>query len=211
MKCYRLEQGGKKQRRKEIITAAHKIFSTKSFTTATVKHIATAAQLSQGTLYLYFKSKDDLIAVLFIKLLKQLADKIQRVINMDISAEEKIKKLYAIFIETYDCNLNILVILFLFKIEESRDRLSVNTLQLLQENSTLVHDTIINVIREGIEQKILIDEHPTVLADILWGSYTGVVLKCNLRYLVNDQKDNLRSTLNLAFRVITRGAWFIQL
>jgi len=49
------------QRRADIITAAEKIFARKGFHAATMDEIAQTLDLAKGTLYLYFKSKDDLL------------------------------------------------------------------------------------------------------------------------------------------------------
>lgn len=54
----------KQERRVTIVDAAEKVFSDKGFEQATMDDIAAAAELSKGTLYLYFKSKDDLFAAL---------------------------------------------------------------------------------------------------------------------------------------------------
>jgi AcrR family transcriptional regulator len=47
-------------RRDEILDAAHRVFAGRGFREATVDHIAEAAGVAKGTVYLYFKSKDDL-------------------------------------------------------------------------------------------------------------------------------------------------------
>jgi TetR/AcrR family transcriptional regulator len=55
------------QRRKDIIDAAEKIFFNKGFESSTMDDIANEAELSKGTLYLYFKSKEDLQFAIFMR------------------------------------------------------------------------------------------------------------------------------------------------
>lgn len=50
----------KEARREEIISAAEKIFFQKGLTATTMDDVAEAAELSKGTLYLYYRSKEDL-------------------------------------------------------------------------------------------------------------------------------------------------------
>ncbi len=50
----------KEARREEIISAAEKVFFEKGLVLATMDEIAERAELSKGTLYLYYKSKEDL-------------------------------------------------------------------------------------------------------------------------------------------------------
>ncbi len=47
-------------RREEIISAAEKVFFEKGLVVATMDEIAERAELSKGTIYLYYKSKEDL-------------------------------------------------------------------------------------------------------------------------------------------------------
>src|SRR5690349_24024592 len=47
-------------RRDQILTAAHGVFAGRGFKDATVGDIADAAGIAKGTLYLYFKSKEDI-------------------------------------------------------------------------------------------------------------------------------------------------------
>lgn len=54
----------KRERRGAILDAAERVFSEKGAAHATMDEIAEAAEVSKGTLYLYFKSKDDLFLAL---------------------------------------------------------------------------------------------------------------------------------------------------
>jgi AcrR family transcriptional regulator len=47
-------------RRSEILAAATKVFGSKGFDATRMEEIAKAARLAKGTLYLYFRSKDDI-------------------------------------------------------------------------------------------------------------------------------------------------------
>jgi AcrR family transcriptional regulator len=55
--------GGEKRDR--ILRAAVKIFSRKGFFNSKVSEIARAAEVADGTIYLYFRNKDDLLISLF--------------------------------------------------------------------------------------------------------------------------------------------------
>jgi len=54
----------KEARRREILAAAQRCFSRNGFHTTTTADIVREAGVSQGTFYLYFKTKDDVIAAL---------------------------------------------------------------------------------------------------------------------------------------------------
>ncbi len=59
-------------RRHEILTAAVKVFGRKGFTDTCVDDIATAAKMAKGTIYLYFKSKEDMYATAIQQTVQQL-------------------------------------------------------------------------------------------------------------------------------------------
>ena len=49
------------ERRQQILRAAVSVFSTRGYTSATISDIANAAGLAHGTVYLYFRSKAEII------------------------------------------------------------------------------------------------------------------------------------------------------
>jgi len=58
-------RGGGPAKRERILRAAIKIFSQKGFFSSKVSEIARSAGVADGTIYLYFKNKDDLLISLF--------------------------------------------------------------------------------------------------------------------------------------------------
>ena len=50
----------REQRKEQIVNAAEEVFFRNGYTQSTMQHVADVAELSKGTLYLYFKSKEEL-------------------------------------------------------------------------------------------------------------------------------------------------------
>jgi len=69
----------KERRRQQIIVAAKRVFSKKGFNKATMEDIAAEAELSPGTLYLYFKNKEELYASLSLRILQYLRIRVEHV------------------------------------------------------------------------------------------------------------------------------------
>ena len=205
MGIFERKQREKEYRRNEIIRAARKIFSSKGFTASSMEEIALQAELSPGTLYLYFKNKEELHTVLSIDILKRLADEIQKVVKEDISVEEKIERFRDVFIEVYDYDSSILINLFHLQSGETLKNLSEEVLKQIKTYSIMAHGAIVDVVKQGINQGIFIEEHPAALADILWASYGGIVLWVDSKRLLNDEKDFVKSTLKTAFQIISNG------
>jgi len=206
MGIYERKQREKEQRKIGIINAARKVFSSKGFNSATMEEIALEAELSPGTLYLYFKNKEELHTSLSIEILKYLSDEIQKkVVSQEISVEEKIEQFRDVFIKVYDYDPHILINLFHLQSGETLSNLSDEVLKLIKEHSAMAHGAIIDVVKEGIKQGIFIDEHPVALADIIWASYAGIVLWVDSKRLLNDHKVFVKPTLKTAFKIILKG------
>ena len=88
------ERGGDKRAR--ILSAAERIFARHGFFAARVTEIAKEAGVADGTIYLYFKSKDDLLISLFESRMKQVNDALRAAI-----ADEPPAAQLRAFITTY--------------------------------------------------------------------------------------------------------------
>src|SRR5215468_4233496 len=58
-------RGGGSDKRERILSSAERVFAEKGYYGAKVSDIAEDAGVADGTIYLYFKSKDDLLISLF--------------------------------------------------------------------------------------------------------------------------------------------------
>lgn len=63
-------------RREELMDAAQRLFLEKSFTATSVAEIVEAADVAKGTFYLYFQTKDDVLAALRVRFIERFCEKI---------------------------------------------------------------------------------------------------------------------------------------
>jgi len=75
----------KERRRNAIIDAAEEVFFSKGVEDATMDEVAERAELSKGTLYLYFKNKNDLFHGIIARALEILYN----TFKTEIEKEEK--------------------------------------------------------------------------------------------------------------------------
>jgi AcrR family transcriptional regulator len=80
----------KQQQREKIISAAMKVFVEKGFAGATMAEIATEAGIGKGTIYGYFKSKDELFFALFNFTMIRYEDILQSAKERNLSAADSI-------------------------------------------------------------------------------------------------------------------------
>jgi TetR/AcrR family fatty acid metabolism transcriptional regulator len=67
-------------KRERILAAAERIFARHGFFAARVSEIAKEAGVADGTIYLYFKSKDDLLISLFENRMRQVNEQLRQAI-----------------------------------------------------------------------------------------------------------------------------------
>lgn len=102
-----------------ILKAAARVFSKKGFFKSTVAEIAKEAGVADGTIYLYFKNKDDILISLFEDEMANVIRDMKQELSALTTAEEKIRK----FIEKH-----------LALIEENRELAEVIQIELRQSH-----------------------------------------------------------------------------
>lgn len=81
------------ERKAQIINAAEDVFTQKGFNEARMDDIADKTGLSKGTLYLYFKSKDDLIIAILDRMFQREMKQMEGLDQADLSAADAIWKM----------------------------------------------------------------------------------------------------------------------
>jgi len=196
----------RERRRQQIIVAAKRVFSEKGFNKATMEDIAKEAELSPGTIYIYFKNKDELYASLSLRILQYLNIRLEHVAKQEgISTEEKIEALKEAMFDVYDFDPLVTINMFHLQSSETLRNLSPELLDEIKGLSRSSLGTISDIFQEGISKGIFIDKHPVALADILWSLFSGVVLLEESKKIIDGGKDYLKQTLEIAFDIFGRG------
>ena len=196
----------KERRRQQIIVAAKRVFSEKGFNKATMEDIAKEAELSPGTLYLYFKNKEELYASLSLRVLQYLHIRVTHV-NKDttLSPGQKLSALMEAMYDVYDFDPLIIINMFHLQSSETLKNLSESLLEEIKHLSQKSIGAIAKIFEEGMQQGIYVDRHPVALADIFWAKFSGVVLWEASKKIISSDKDYLKSTLATAFELFERG------
>jgi AcrR family transcriptional regulator len=196
----------KERRRQQIIVAAKRVFSEKGFNKATMEDIAKEAELSPGTLYLYFKNKEELYASLSLRILQYLHIRVTHV-NKEttLSPDQKLAALMEAMYDVYDFDPLIIINMFHLQSSETLKNLSESLLSEIKELSQKSIGAIAKIFEEGMDKGIYVDRHPVALADIFWSMFSGVVLWEASKKIISSDKDYLKSTLATAFELFERG------
>ncbi|MGD8521546.1 MAG: TetR/AcrR family transcriptional regulator, partial [Desulfobacterales bacterium] len=167
----------KERRRQQIMVAAKRVFSDSGFNKATMEDIAQEAELSPGTLYLYFKNKEELYASLSLRILQYLLIRVEHVNDeKDKGPEEKLNSLMEAMYDVYEFDPLIIINMFHLQSSETLRNLSPELMAEIKELSQKSLSSIAKIFKEGVDAGLFIDQHPVALADTFWSLFSGVVL-----------------------------------
>ena len=196
----------RERRRQQIIVAAKRVFSKKGFSRATMEDIANEAELSPGTLYLYFKNKDELYASLSLRILQYLLVRLEHLNNeTPLDIEERISGLKEALYDLYEFDPLILINMFRLQSSELLKNLTPGLLSEIKELSKRSLSEMAKLFQEGVQDGVLIDRPPIAIADTVWSMFSGVVLWETSKSVINKDKDYLKDTLETAFEIFYRG------
>lgn len=199
----------KEVRTAEIEQAAREVFLSRGYQAATIQEIADKAGVAKGTVYLYYKGKDDLYSALILPTAEYLNERL-----MDLyeelgsgrytTCEQFLNALTEVFVEQHYRDPEISMIYQGFQIGSIVTGVSEQILGRLtslgKRNFQLLRDMCSN----AIERKLMRDLDVVKTADALWGMFVGVVqVEWNKRKF--SGKDHSRETLRHAFSVLCAG------
>jgi TetR/AcrR family fatty acid metabolism transcriptional regulator len=160
------------EKRERILQSAIRVFAKKGFYNTRVSEIARTAGVADGTIYLYFKNKDDILISIFTDRIGTLNDEMLRQLASLGSPSEKIQRIVSV-------QLGLL--------RGHKDLAEVITINLRQSNHFLKQyaapgfnrylDIIAGVVQEGQERgEFRTDVSPRVAACSLFGALDGLTL-----------------------------------
>ncbi len=84
-------KANKEQKREAILDSAIKVFAEKGFHGSRISDVAKEAGVAEGTIYLYFKSKDDLLLSVFSKRVGAFVEDVNRYIALQKTPGDKLR------------------------------------------------------------------------------------------------------------------------
>jgi AcrR family transcriptional regulator len=196
----------RERRRQQIMVAAKRVFADKGFNKATMEDIAKEAELSPGTLYLYFKNKDELYASLSLRILQYLLMRLEHVNRTTLdSHQNRIQALKEAMYDVYEFDPLILINMFHLQSSDALKNLTPNLLNEIQDLSRSSIEAMARLFESGVKDGVFIDKRPLAIADIIWSMFSGVVLWETSKKIIGSNDHDLRDSLEMAFEVLARG------
>src|SRR6266436_6503463 len=153
-------------KRDAILRAAIDVFADRGFFNAQVADVARAAGVAAGTVYLYFKSKDDLLVSIFDRSMREgLAAGRAAVADLH-DPRERLRRLARAHLARLGGDRNLAVV-FQVELRQSTKFMERFSSTLLRDYLGLIREAIADGQREGLFRT---DIRPTVAAKMLFGA-----------------------------------------
>lgn len=94
----------KEDKSSRILDAAIKVFARKGFYNATIADVARVAEVAEGTIYLYFKNKDDLLISIFEQSMELFIQEAKKELGDIEDPKAKLKRFLSLHLELVQKN-----------------------------------------------------------------------------------------------------------
>ncbi|MBN2027112.1 MAG: TetR/AcrR family transcriptional regulator [Actinobacteria bacterium] len=195
----------KQYRRDTILTAARDLFFAKGYRT-TMEEIAERSELSKGTLYLYFNSKDELYISVIMEGFRLLEERMNRALAGAKGTEERVKAIYFSFIDHCLENREYFRITQYFLTEDARENTSHDLVETINGYTGELLEPGVRVIQEGIEGgEFREDTNASDIALITWRMATGILDLAVMEDEADGGAENYRELFETAIETLLRG------
>jgi TetR/AcrR family fatty acid metabolism transcriptional regulator len=130
-----------------ILEAAVKVFADQGFYQSTISQIAREAGVADGTIYLYFKNKDDILVQFFNYKTKQVFDSFREEVGKADNSFEKLRNLIRRHLEEFQNDRNMAV---LYQAETHQNSRLVE--EQIKEMSKLYLDIVSEIVERGQDE-----------------------------------------------------------
>jgi AcrR family transcriptional regulator len=167
---------GKENRKNTILKAARRLFFDRGFKSVTVDNIAAKAEVSKGSIYLCFESKEEIYAQILISDNIALYERIKNFSHTEASAAQLLLEFARIYVDYFLNNNELFRILMTFMMQTSQMNLTE------KQNNELIRSTNQNImIISEIIQKGVDSGEFSPIGDIqqmqngIWGMLNGII------------------------------------
>lgn len=164
----------------KIIDAATKIFAKKGFHQARISEIAREAQIADGTIYIYFENKDDILISLFEEQMNAVLDNMVEKISEQNNPIKKLEKFALTHLQLIEQNKNLAEIIQV-EIRQSSKFMK----EYKNEKFTQYLDLVGKIIQEGQENGVFKKE---VIPGVAKRAFFGALDEMSRFWVLSSRK-----------------------
>lgn len=187
----------REERRRQILRAALEVFGQKGFYASNVSDVAAVAGVSQGTIYWYFESKEELIEAALLSWFHDFGDQSLEALGRCDSAADKLLALGEFMGPLVEDSKGAFT-LFLEYWASSSER--EQTVQLWTHLLAQYRDVFVDIVEEGVQSG---EFRPVASEELVWGLMAA--MDGLAAYAMLMPKLDLSATMHVLIETLLRG------
>ena len=202
-------QNKNESKRIRILDAAMIIFSKEGINKGTIASIAKQADVGKGTIYEYFKSKEEIFEVILDVFFQNMFLDWEKINKIEMPIIKKLEKIfdytfeYLSSIDKHNNNQLIIIIeIMLYVIrKDMKETTQINLAKILRKFYGIIEPTI----KKGVEEEILRDIDSEYFTFLLFSSLDGISLHYYLQRDYIDMEKLKKYSMELFFNGILKN------
>jgi AcrR family transcriptional regulator len=168
----------KLRRRRSILDAARSVFFESGFQLATVDDVAARAEVSKGTVYLYFESKETILAHLLLEGLNDLIGVLEEAYapERDITPGERLRRLAMGYLNFFQTNPHYFRLIMAFDRGRFQESVPIEVYEQVLARSLRGFHWVVQAVQQGVNRGIFHVAEPRQAAAAVWASLNGVLV-----------------------------------
>ncbi len=166
------------QRRDDILRAARAVFFQRGFHTATVDDVAVAAEVSKGTVYLYFDTKETILAHLLLEGLDMLVAELEAAYAADrrFGARTRLRRMAEAYLHFFQTNPEYYRLLMAFDRGQLQATIEPVVYQDVLARSLRGLEWLERAVKQAQDDDLIAVENTREAASVLWAGLNGVLV-----------------------------------
>jgi AcrR family transcriptional regulator len=196
----------KENRKNAILKAARKLFFERGFKSVTVDLIAAKAEVSKGSIYLYFDSKEEIYTQILISANIERHREIESFAKREGTAGDLLLTFAKEYIQFFFENKELFRILMTFMLHADNMNLTED------QNTQLIHTTnenirvISEILQKGVEAGEFVPEFDIRQAqNAIWGLLNGIMSLYIYTGAPDKRAERIHTTVNDSLNLLIRG------
>lgn len=203
-----LERRGKEKnsRKKLILKSARTLFFEKGFNKVTVDEIAKTSELGKGSIYLYFRSKEEIYAQILLNDIDNFNQQISVLFNRKNSASDLLVEFSCIYVDFFLNDSELFRILMTYMLQPAKMNLSEKLNSQIFSANVRSIDAIGRILQLGAESKEFpVDINLKQNQNAIWGLLNGIISLYIFSGAQVKRRERIYSTIKLALELFIRG------
>jgi len=196
----------KEQRKMAILKASQQLFFKKGYQSVSVESIARKAQISKGTVYLYFNSKEEIYAEILLNDIEEFNDKVSDIVDEGRGAAEMLRKFSDVYVDFFlnDRELFRIMMSFMLRADHLNFSEELNKHMIRTTNKSV--EVVDRALEHGFETGEFCNRKDLMKGrNVVWGLLNGVISLHLFTGKESTREDRIRSDVKEALGVFIRG------